>query len=111
MVSDHATSISFELLRSELGRIAVPGMVNSLRPRRAMYGDDPVMVSGTPDRAAPSWAAVLRPLVLDRQPAVQSRQHRDSRTGIGNSSRLRGRVGLQSKFRAWLPLCERPDGP
>ena len=28
-------------------------MVNSLRPRRAMYGDDPVMVSGTPDRAAP----------------------------------------------------------
>ena len=29
----------------------------------------------------------------------------------GNSSRLRGRVGLQSKFRAWLPLCERPDGP
>ena len=29
----------------------------------------------------------------------------------GNCSRLRGRVGLQSKFRAWLPLCERPDGP
>ena len=28
-----------------------------------------------------------------------------------NSSRLRGRVGLQSKFRAWLPLCEKPDGP
>ncbi len=28
-----------------------------------------------------------------------------------NCSRLRGRVGLQSKFRAWLPLCERPDGP
>ena len=30
---------------------------------------------------------------------------------MGNCSRLRGRVGLQSKFRAWLPLCERPDGP
>ena len=29
----------------------------------------------------------------------------------GNCSRLRGRVGLQSKFRAWLSLCERPDGP
>ena len=29
----------------------------------------------------------------------------------GNCSRLRGRVGLQSKFRVWLPLCERPDGP
>ena len=29
----------------------------------------------------------------------------------GNCSRLRGRVGLRSKFRAWLPLCERPDGP
>ena len=28
-----------------------------------------------------------------------------------NCSRLRGRVGLQSKYRAWLPLCERPDGP
>ena len=28
-----------------------------------------------------------------------------------NCSRLRGRVGLQSKFRAWLPLCKRPDGP
>ena len=34
-------------------------------------------------------------------------------TGLNlcNCSRLRGRVGLQSKFRAWLPLCERPDGP
>ena len=30
---------------------------------------------------------------------------------FGNCSRLRGQVGLQSKFRAWLPLCERPDGP
>ena len=30
---------------------------------------------------------------------------------LGNCSRLRGRVGLQSKFRAWLPLCKRPDGP
>ena len=32
-------------------------------------------------------------------------------TLLRNCSRLRGRVGLQSKFRAWLPLCERPDGP
>ena len=30
---------------------------------------------------------------------------------LSNCSRLRGRVGLQSKFRAWLSLCERPDGP
>ena len=28
-----------------------------------------------------------------------------------NCSRLRDGVGLQSKFRAWLTLCERPDGP
>ena len=32
-------------------------------------------------------------------------------TIVSNCSRLRGQVGLQSKFRAWLPLCERPDGP
>ena len=35
----------------------------------------------------------------------------DGATSSRNSSRLRGRVGLQSKFRAWLPLCEKPDGP
>ena len=34
-----------------------------------------------------------------------------TRTSSCNCSRLRGRVGLQNKFRAWLPLCERPDGP
>ena len=34
-----------------------------------------------------------------------------SRKSSRNCSRLRGRVGLQSKFRAWLSLCERPDGP
>ena len=28
-----------------------------------------------------------------------------------NCSRLRGRVGLQSKFRASLPLCKKPNGP
>ena len=40
---------------------------------------------------------------------LQRNRERDGRNR--NCSRLRGRVGLQSKFRAWLPLCERPDGP
>ena len=48
-------------------------------------------------------AAAQRESPAGRHPASLYRRR--------NCSRLRGRVGLQSKFRAWLPLCERPDGP
>ena len=77
------------------------GMPSTLPLEKGVLCADTGVSSGN-ERATPR---------LCRWVLYQKHHAKTNGTLWSNCSRLRGRVGLQSKFRAWLPLCKRPDGP